>query len=549
MPAAGLDLPLIQLLNEGGYDITFNLDPANAGRGADPGIYAGFEFPLTPASPTNGDLYTPEALQAMKALYAEAIGPFKDDILPTETVSPPVDGNGDGVAQITRRVTGEVKPLLEDAHAAGLDVIIYTLRDEEAFQALNPDGTVRPPQDEYRTFIDLGVDGFFTDFPDSGRAAEDRALAEHGQTTGESEHGHGTTVRHLSFLGETDVPFGSTFGGLQIGGLSALTYDARHQQYYALSDDRSSDARFFTLKIAVADGELTEGDVLFTGVQTLSDADGNRFAANSLDPEGLVLGRHGTLYLSSEGDANALIPPFVDAFSLGGRLTGELPVDTKFLPTADHSSGIRNNLAFEALTLTPDGKHLYVGTEDALFQDGPAASLDMGSPSRIVAYETRTGEPVSEFVYMTEPVHAAPVPAGAFATNGLVELLALDNEGTLLALERSFATGVGNDIKLFLVHTEGATDVSGVASLEGESYRPVEKTLLLDLADLGITLDNVEGMTFGPDLPDGRKTLVLVSDDNFSDTQTTQFLAFGLDLDLQGRTFQAGQAAGDSGLW
>ena len=47
--------------------------------------------------------------------------------------------------------------------------------------------------------------------------------------------------------------------------------------------------------------------------------------------------------------------------------------------------------------------------------------------------------------------------------------------------------------------------------------------------DLGITLVNVEGMTFGPDLPDGRRTLVLVSDDNFSETQVTQFLVFALE--------------------
>jgi 3-phytase len=52
---------------------------------------------------------------------------------------------------------------------------------------------------------------------------------------------------------------------------------------------------------------------------------------------------------------------------------------------------------------------------------------------------------------------------------------------------------------------------------------------VLDFDHLGITLDNVEGMTFGPELPDGRRTLVLVSDDNFSETHATQFLAFAVD--------------------
>jgi glycerophosphoryl diester phosphodiesterase len=175
MPAAGIDIPLLQLMNEGGYDIAFNLDPA---RGNDPDAYAGFEFPLTAGSATDGDLYTAEALRAMKSLYAEGIGPYKDDILPVRTVAPPVDGDGDGRATITRQVTGEVTSLLDDAHEAGLQVIIYTLRDEEPFQSLNPDGSVRPPEEEYRAFIELGVDGFFTDSPDSGRAAVDRAISD-----------------------------------------------------------------------------------------------------------------------------------------------------------------------------------------------------------------------------------------------------------------------------------------------------------------------------------------------------------------------------------
>ena len=54
-------------------------------------------------------------------------------------------------------------------------------------------------------------------------------------------------------------------------------------------------------------------------------------------------------------------------------------------------------------------------------------------------------------------------------------------------------------------------------------------SIVAAIDDLGITLDNVEGMTFGPDLPDGRRTLVLVSDDNFSESQVTQFLAFALE--------------------
>jgi glycerophosphoryl diester phosphodiesterase len=69
MPAAGIDVPLLQLLNGGGYDIAFNLDPQNVALGADPEVYAALGLPLSPESGINGDLCTPGALQAMKALY------------------------------------------------------------------------------------------------------------------------------------------------------------------------------------------------------------------------------------------------------------------------------------------------------------------------------------------------------------------------------------------------------------------------------------------------------------------------------------------------
>ena len=48
--------------------------------------------------------------------------------------------------------------------------------------------------------------------------------------------------------------------------------------------------------------------------------------------------------------------------------------------------------------------------------------------------------------------------------------------------------------------------------------------------DLGIPIDNIEGMTFGPPLPDGRQTLVIVSDNNFNAGQFTQFIVLAVDI-------------------
>ncbi len=121
----------------------------------------------------------------------------------------------------------------------------------------------------------------------------------------------------------------------------------------------------------------------------------------------------------------------------------------------------------------------------------------------------------------------APSPATGFHDNGLPEMLALDDR-RLLMLERGFSQGAGVTIKLFIAEFDGATDVAGMPALAGRSYTPMKKTLLLDLETLGIKLDNMEGLTFGPTLPDGRRILVLVSDNNFNRTQITLFLAFAV---------------------
>ena len=350
----------------------------------------------------------------------------------------------------------------------------------------------------------------------------------------------------IEFIGEVQLETGLMFGETEVGGLSGLTYDASQNVYYALSDDRSENARFYTTRIDLSDGALDEGDITFDAVTTLIDKSGEPLISGSLDPEGIALTRAGTLYISSEGDASQLILPFVREIALDGSFIGELPVPALYLPTADNSSGIRNNQAFESLTVTPDQRFLYTATEGALNQDGPLADVDQLGLSRILKYDLTTGEPIASFVYEVEPVPDAPIPEDGFRTNGLVELLAVDNNGTLLALERAFSVGVGNTVKLFEVQTQGALDVSKVNDLlrevpledGGEILPPgpfeidpaVIKRELLDIErDLGISPDNLEALAFGPQLADGRQSLIIASDNNFSETQFTQFLAFAVD--------------------
>jgi len=360
-----------------------------------------------------------------------------------------------------------------------------------------------------------------------------------------------TGVRNINFIGQATYPTGSlTVEGTQVGGLSGIDYDQINNRYYSISDDRSdrNPARFYTLNIDLSSGSLSSSGINFSGVTTLLNQNNQPFATNTIDPEGIGLTSNGTVFVSSEGEvsnlAGRLQSPFVNEFALGtGRQLRQLPVPSKFVPVigpADApTAGIRNNLAFENLTITPDGKFLFTATENALVQDGPLATVNTGSRSRILKYNLTTGQPEQEFLYLTDPVAVPAVPETGFNTNGLVELLALDNRGTFLALERSFsagAPGTGNTIKLYEVRLNGASDISGINSLNAiniNTVRPVEKRLVLTFDSLGLPtgLDNVEGMTLGPVLPNGQQSLVLVSDNNFSATQFTQILAFGLALE------------------
>jgi 3-phytase len=103
-------------------------------------------------------------------------------------------------------------------------------------------------------------------------------------------------------------------------------------------------------------------------------------------------------------------------------------------------------------------------------------------------------------------------------------------------MERSYVGGYGNTIRLYETSTAGATDVSGWFSIEGKTYDPMSKDLVVDLeTDLGlvpgVSIDNMEGMAFGPTLPDGRRVLVLVSDDNFNPKyQNTVFIVLAVTL-------------------
>jgi Esterase-like activity of phytase len=346
-------------------------------------------------------------------------------------------------------------------------------------------------------------------------------------------------ITTLTLVGQFSIPplgrFPPTMG-LPFGGISALA-KVSEQDLLGISDDRFG-GRLFRFRFANVGGAL---HVETIGIVPLEIAAG----ASESDHEGLAVLPNGDFLLAAEGTGREpRRPPTLTEYGRYGQFIRSLAVPDRYVPepTGALTRGARGNASFESLTLSPDGKRLFTATETALVQDGPVATFEAGTNGRILEYVARddTYEPGLEFVYPIERIDKPSYGPG-LSINGLVDLLAM-NRTTLLALERAYVedkskpgTGLSR-IRIYRVSLAGATDVSALESLKDQpGIVPVTKTLILDLSttpglspELASSLDNFEGMSLGPRLPDGRATLVLVSDDNFNASQRTWFLVFSI---------------------
>lgn len=327
-----------------------------------------------------------------------------------------------------------------------------------------------------------------------------------------------------------------SFGGTRVGGLSGIDYDAAADRYYLVSDDRSRHAptRFYTARLAIdADGFH---DVALQTVVTLLRPDGLPYAVDEADGEAIRFdATTNSVWWSSEGgrrvDAGRVsaVDPFVRRNALDGRALGEVPLDPMFR-FGTPGRGPRGDLVFEGLSLSPDRQSLWVAMEAPLRQDGPVPTVASGAWTRLSLHRRAAdggfGALAAQYAYPVDPI-----PGGAWTSlhrqNGVSEVLAIDDD-RLFVLERALTLGAGWRIRLYEAERTGATDVAAVDALAGAAFVPMTKRLVLDFDTLGVRIDNLEGLCFGPTLANGHRTLVLVSDDNFNPGETTQFLAFEL---------------------
>lgn len=230
--------------------------------------------------------------------------------------------------------------------------------------------------------------------------------------------------------------------------------------------------------------------------------------------------------------------PLLERFGSDGRSLGLLSPPELFrsaTPTAD--SVFVPNKGLESLAVSPSGRYLFFANEFAL--EGDFSAPHAGTTVRVLRRDQHSGEELA-CAYRSQPY------AGGSSGFGISEILAL-SDTELLVMERDWLRGSGNVVQLFItaIETE-AREPCGPEVLTrtplGELAPVLKSTLVLDLASLphgevvhpGVQrnplLDNYEALALGPLLPDGRRVVFVISDDNRRSTQVARMLVLRLEL-------------------
>ena len=379
----------------------------------------------------------------------------------------------------------------------------------------------------------------------------------------------------FSVAGETTDLSGvsAAQGGNRLSFGSDLFYDRNTDLFYGITDrgpgggvvDYAPRVNIFKLDTNTTTNAIngfvlqntilfkTDGQV-FSGLNpSLLNGDSS-VLGRSFDPEGFVRLANGHFLVSDE------YGPSVYEFDAAGNQLRAFTTPANLVPkaggTTDYvsgrptiTSGRQDNRGFEGLTVSADGTKAYAIMQDPLVNEGASNDGRRSRNLRIVEFDVASGTSTKQFIYQLESVSdingRIPGTSSDFgATNqgrsiGVSSITALA-DGSFLVIERDNRglgvddpTGTGSigTKRVYRITLDGATDALSV-SLAGSNSLPsgvvaVGKTLYLDvqasLVAAGFnTVEKIEGLSFGRNL-DGALSLFLVSDNDFSVTQTGTF--------------------------
>ena len=376
----------------------------------------------------------------------------------------------------------------------------------------------------------------------------------------------------LEFINEQILEHNLLFKDIPVGGLSALTYNPEKKHFLALSDSKGNGRgppRFYQLNLNKIEEEKKYELELIDQV-LLRNKIGKPF--KPIDPEGIAFFKSDHIFISSEGAQlpDLFEPPGVFTFDSKGKWTSSWPLSDIYWandPSQRDLWGVKENRAFEALTISPEQTQLWLATESSLHQDSlyqtsqenapleenrssPGRNLQTPKNSnqrgivdesdkqyiRISRFDMETAQMTAQFIYEMDSYVEINNLTGH---NGLTDFISL-GDAKLLVVERTYLknNSISGDrktdknlVRLFLTDCSKASDVSLYKKLSKGRIVTCGKKLVADLSStLGNTVDNIEGITIGPEVSKDRYLLILVSDNNFSRQQKTQFLFFHYSL-------------------
>jgi hypothetical protein len=332
---------------------------------------------------------------------------------------------------------------------------------------------------------------------------------------------------NLKFYGEFIVEDSLKLGDDLIGGLSGMDY--LNDTLFFVVDDPVK-PRILKGKLEGVEGNKV--NVNFLETVYLIDSTSTFFNKHFLDLESIfVHEKTGRIHLTSEGSINNSKEPILFSINRFGMHPKKIELPKYLTDDKNHF----HNKSFESSCLAYSKKGFWFATEEPLRRDGELTDFNKtNSPLRFSFYDFEEEGVTKQFAYSLGKIDLKP--NGNVKINGVTALLEYE-ENKFLVVERAYVSGYGsygNVVKIFNAEIDKSTsEVSGIEGLLGQEFTPMKKELILNLNDIKDNLtdgivDNIEGITFGPKLPNGNRMLILVADDNFQKfgRQLNQFIYF-----------------------
>lgn len=259
------------------------------------------------------------------------------------------------------------------------------------------------------------------------------------------------------------------------GGISGIDYDAKHNKYVAISDDKGEfgPPRAYLFRLSRNNQVEHIKEVVLTFGQE-SD-----IALLEVDPESVR-------FLSSDSIIWASELGNVFVTDLNAGRTSEFKIPIEFLPSDQVGSGARNNKFIEGISFLEGRKKVVFALESSLKQDGPVATTEAGAFTRILVFDFAKQKLLNEYLYPLDPIPLGSIATPPWSDNGVSEVLAIDDR-RLLILERS-GRHIGNmnfeyNVRCYLVSIAG-TELALANSIDSETLEILEKELVFEMSDL-----------------------------------------------------------------